>query len=69
MVQARELLKTSAAAGSVAAAFQLFDLHYSAGGEVVSETNALVYLKQAAEASLPKRNISTATPLARADWG
>ena len=52
VVQARELLKTSAAAGSVAAAFQLFDLHYSAGGEVVSETNALVYLKQAAEAGL-----------------
>ena len=52
VVQARELLKTSAAAGSVAAAFQLFDMHYSAGGEVVSETNALVYLKQAAEAGL-----------------
>ena len=52
VVKARELLKTSAAAGSVGAAFQLFDMHYSAGGEVVSETNALVYLKQAAEAGL-----------------
>ena len=52
VVQARELLKTSAAAGSIEAAFQLWNMHYSAGGEVVSETNALIHLKQAAKAGL-----------------
>lgn len=50
MVRAREYFKQSAANGSVEAAFNLWNLHYTAGKEVVSETNAKMYLKQAAEA-------------------